>query len=38
LIAETIARYEATHRLLPLRDDQALLVDGDRETVVDSAS
>ncbi len=38
LIAETIATHEATHRLLPLRDDQALLVDGDREKVVDSAS
>lgn len=37
LIAETIARYGAIHRLLPLRDDQALLVEGDRQTVIDSA-
>jgi len=37
LIDETIARYGSSHRLLPLRDDQALLVDGDRETVIDSA-
>nr|WP_201471144.1 Type 1 glutamine amidotransferase-like domain-containing protein [Microbacterium hydrocarbonoxydans] len=37
LIAETIADYGATHRLLPLRDDQALLIEGDRETVIGSA-
>ena len=37
LIDETIATYGATHRLLPLRDDQALLVEGDRETVIGSA-
>lgn len=37
LIDETIARYGSSHRLLPLHDDQALLVDGEQETVIDSA-
>ncbi|WP_312169559.1 Type 1 glutamine amidotransferase-like domain-containing protein [Microbacterium sp.] len=37
LIAETVAAYGASHQLLTLRDDQALLVEGDRETVIDSA-
>lgn len=37
LIDETIARYGSSHRLLPLHDDQALLVDGAQETVIDSA-
>lgn len=37
LIGETIAAYGATHRLLPLHDDQALLVEGGREAVIGSA-
>lgn len=36
LIDATLARYGSSHLLLPLRDDQALLVDGDREAVIDS--
>jgi len=36
LISETVATYDSTHRLLLLRDDQALLVEGVRETVIDS--
>ncbi|WP_311258663.1 Type 1 glutamine amidotransferase-like domain-containing protein [Microbacterium sp. WCS2018Hpa-9] len=36
LISETVATYGSTHRLLLLRDDQALLIEGDRETMVDS--
>lgn len=36
LISETVAKYGSTHRLLLLRDDQALLIEGDRETMVES--
>ena len=37
LIEETIATYGESHDLLPVRDDQALRVDGDEETVIASA-
>jgi dipeptidase E len=36
LISETVAKYGSTHQLLRLRDDQALLIEGERETVIDS--
>lgn len=37
LIQRTLERYGADHRLIPLRDDQALLVDADGSRVVTSA-
>lgn len=37
LISETVAEYGSTHQLLLLSDDQALLIEGDRETMIDSA-
>lgn len=37
LITETVAKYGSTHQLLLLRDDQALLIEGDREMMIDSA-
>lgn len=36
LIAKTLQTYGEAHRLLPLRDDQALLVDGADQKIIDS--
>ena len=36
LIQETLSQYGGSHELQPLRDDQALLIHGGRQTIVES--